>query len=411
MRNILLGIVAGLLLGTMGAVGYGYFLGDGNLPTDLQAKLDAAKASLAKSDQDKKDLASEVASLTEQVNQLQKSNSDLKHQDDAEPATSAPTARTQPPPPDMGPLAGAMRGIFRGGGFQNPQQRMVLFKARLRLSPEQSAKIQAALDADSKARGDLMRQAFQNGGKVDPVAAAKANTLDKVLADVLNPEQQRQYQQLQTDEKVARADTMVTSQINSFAPLLQLTDAQRQQVYDSLYQTQMAAPDPMSLIGNPNAVATLTAQAQATNAALQKNLTSDQWALYQQQTQALGGQGRRGGNGNTAGGTNTTTAATANGAGANNGYYTTQPGASSNGAGAATGSVVVSNAAVPAAAANASSSVTTSTVSNPASPAASVATATNPAPADPATTNAAASNSAATTNAPSSASTNAAPPQ
>jgi len=396
MRNILLGIVAGLFLGTIGAVGYDYFLGNGNLLADLQAKLDAAKTSLAKSDQDKKDLASEVASLTDQVNQLQKSNSDLKHQDEAEPATTAPVARTQPPP-DMGALGGVIRGMFRGGGFQNPQQRMVLFKARLHLSPEQTAKIQAALDADSNARRDLMRQAFQNGGKVDPAAAAKANTLDGVLADVLNPEQQRQYQQLQTDEKVARADTAVTSQINSVAPLLQLTDAQRQQVYDSLYQTQMAAPDPMSLIGNPNAVAAVTAQAQATNAALQKTLTSDQWDLYQQQNQAAATQGRRGGNGNNAGGPNT--AANANGGGANNGYYTTPPGASPNGGGAAIGSAVVNNAAVPATASNPGGSVIISAAPNAANPAPAVASATTAAPTDPATTNAAPTNPAASTNA------------
>ena len=48
-------------------------------------------------------------------------------------------------------------------------------------------------------------------GSSTPAAVAAANTLDKTLADALNPEQQRQYTQLQADEKASSADTAATS--------------------------------------------------------------------------------------------------------------------------------------------------------------------------------------------------------
>jgi hypothetical protein len=294
MRNILLGAVAGLLLGTIGALAYSHFLGDGSLLADLQAKLDAANAALAKLEQDKKELAKETSGLSQQVDQLQASNAELKKAD----AGPAPTAAPPPPGGDLGALAGVMRNMFRSGGFQSPQQRMLLFKTRLHLTAEQTTAIQAAMDADEKARRDLMRQAFQNGGKIDPAAAAKANTLATTLTTVLNADQQRAYAQLQTDEKTARADSSATTQIDSMMPLLQLSDSQKDQVYNALYQVQVNAPDPSSLMTTPNPMAALTSQAQATSAALAKVLSSDQMTLYQQQNQAFGGPGRRVGNSN-----------------------------------------------------------------------------------------------------------------
>jgi hypothetical protein len=193
-------------------------------------------------------------------------------------------------------------GMFRGGGFQS-QQRMFLLQTRLKLTPEQAATIKAAMDADQKARRDIGRQIFQNGGKVDPALAASANTLDKTLASVLTPEQQTQYQQVQADEKASRADTSAMVQVNQMAPLLQLSDSQKDQVASALYQVQLTAPDPTSLMTNPNAASVMTAQAQATQTALAKVLTPAQMALYQQEGQSFNmggfpGRPRNGGNGN-----------------------------------------------------------------------------------------------------------------
>src|SRR5271154_913359 len=92
MRNVILGTVAGLILGTAGALAYSHYLGDGQLLADLQAKLDAANASLAKAAQEKQQLAKETSSISDQVDQLQAANENLKHQTDkpSTPTDAAP---------------------------------------------------------------------------------------------------------------------------------------------------------------------------------------------------------------------------------------------------------------------------------------------------------------------------------
>ena len=205
-------------------------------------------------------------------------------------------------------VMGAMRGVR----FRSPEQRMFLLQKRLNLTPDQQAKIKAAMDADEQARRDVFRQARQNGTSPDPQALAAANTLDKTLTTVLSQYQQAQYQQLQSDEKAARAESSAMAQVDDLMPLLQLTDDQKEKAMNALYQQQLSAPDPMSLLGNPNAVNTLTAQGQSMQSALQKVLTPDQYAIYQQQqqvtAQAFGNNGvvrrgnNNGGNGNGGGG-------------------------------------------------------------------------------------------------------------
>ncbi len=200
------------------------------------------------------------------------------------------------------------------GGPQGQQQRLFLLQARLHLTPDQQAAIKAAMTADEQARRNAMRQMFRNGGKPDPAAAAAANTntLDSTLAKVLTPDQMTSYQQVQADEQASRADAAATAQLDQIAPLVQLSDSQKEQVSNALYQLQMTAPDPQSLMTNPNPEAAIAAQAQATQAALAKVLTPDQMALVQQEAQTVAaadpggpggfGGGRRGGGGGRGGG-------------------------------------------------------------------------------------------------------------
>jgi Spy/CpxP family protein refolding chaperone len=306
MRNSILGTVAGLIIGTAGALAYSHYLGDGGRLADLQAQLDAANAKLQKSEADKKLLAQQNNDESDQVNQLVASNEALKKQV-ANPG-DAPTASAAPAPTPslfdpnlMNGIIAAMRG--GRGGFRSPEQRMLLLQKRLNLTSDQQAKIKAAMDADQQARRDLFRQARQNGTPPDPQALAAANTLDKTLTSVLSQYQQSQYQQLQSDEKAARAESSATSQVDDIMPLLQLTDDQKEKALNALYQQQLSAPDPMTLMGNPNAVATLAAQGQSMQAALKQVLNPDQYALYQQSQQVTAqawangpGGGRRGNN-------------------------------------------------------------------------------------------------------------------
>jgi hypothetical protein len=291
MRNALLGTVAGLALGTVGALAYSHYLGDGKLLADLQAQLDAANGKLAQVTREKQQMATETAGVSDQVDHLAASNEDLKRQLDA--LKKAPAAPGVTAPVNPMALAGVVMGMFRGG--MQSQQQMFLLQSRLHLTPDQATAIKAAMDADNKTRRDMMQQMFRNGGKVDPTATPPVNTLDSTLASVLTPDQQAQYQQVQADQKASRADTSATVQMNQVAPLLQLTDAQKDQVFNALYQVQMSAPDPMSLMTNPNAATIVSQQAQATQDALTKVLTPAQMTLYQQQAQTAGQSRFRGG--------------------------------------------------------------------------------------------------------------------
>jgi hypothetical protein len=305
MRNVILGALAGLLLGSIGALAYSHYVGDGSLVADLQAKLDEANADFDKLKSDHVKLARQTSGESTAAEDLAAVNADLRKQLD-EAKSAAPAAAAPAPEVNVATLAGLMMGMMRGGGgpFQT-QQHLFVMQSRLHLTPDQTAKIKAAMDADQKARRDLMRQRFQNGGKVDPAAAAAANTLDKTLATVLTYQQQADYQKLQADEKAARAETSATSQVNGVMPLLQLSDSQKEAAMEALYQVQLAAPDPNSLMADPNPMAAIGAQAQSTQAVLAKVLTPDQMTLYQQQAQATaqamaqfqGGRQRGGGNG------------------------------------------------------------------------------------------------------------------
>jgi tRNA A37 threonylcarbamoyladenosine modification protein TsaB len=78
--------------------------------------------------------------------------------------------------------------------------------------------------------------------------------------------------------------------MNQLAPLLQLTDSQKDQVYNALYQVQTNSQDPNWIKNNPvnrsDPTAFLDAQAKAKEDALSKILTPDQLATYHQQAQS-----------------------------------------------------------------------------------------------------------------------------
>jgi Spy/CpxP family protein refolding chaperone len=393
MKNAILGTIAGLLVGTLGALAYSHYLGEGSQLSELQAKLDDANNDLANLKAAHIKVA-RSSSPTEQADALAEENADLRKQ--LEEAKSSTATVAAPPPtvePNISTLAGLMMGMMRGGGgpFQ-AQQRLFTMQARLKLTPDQAAKIKAAMDADNQARREMMRQRFgggrggpggggpngggNNGGAATANATPATDNLPKTLASVLTYQQQADYQKLQADEKAAQAETSATSQVNGVMPLLQLSDSQKEAAMQALYQVQLNAPDPMSLMGNPNPMAAIGQQAQATQAVLAKVLTADQMTLYQQQAQqtaqamAQFGQGRqRGGNGGNNGGN-------PNGAGGAAGGTAATPAATTAVATPATTASTDSTTASTNAAAATTPAATTNAEGTPATPAAS----TNAAP-------------------------------
>jgi hypothetical protein len=314
MRNIILGAIAGLVLGSAVALAYSDYVADVKL-ADLQAQLDAANEKLAKAAKDHKPAPPELTAATEQIDELQATNDDLKKQLAA--AKSAPAVTQAPPAFNPMMLMGMMRGMR--GGLGGGPGRMLLLQTRLHLTADQTAKLRAAMAADDKARRAAFEQRRQNGGgPPNPQDFAKFNTFDQTLDSILTPDQKTAYQQVQADEQSSRAETAATIQVNTMAPLLQLTDAQKDQISSALYETQMSSPDPMTLMGNPNAATIMAQQAKAAQDALTKVLTPDQQTVYQQAAQVLndfgggpGGGRQRGNGGGGNGGNNAPAPATA----------------------------------------------------------------------------------------------------
>jgi hypothetical protein len=96
---------------------------------------------------------------------------------------------------------------------------------------------------------------------------------------------------MQSDQKTSSAESMASMQMNQMAPMLQLSETQKDQVESALYQVQMDSEDPAWIqknVGNPatDPTAILDAQEKAKEDALATVLTPDQLATYKQQAQA-----------------------------------------------------------------------------------------------------------------------------
>ncbi len=286
MRNLLLGLVAGLVLGAVSTWGYETYLDKGPELTKTQTDLDSVRTSLDATKQRDKELKSETEAISAEVQQLTTRNVELKRQlDDLKGSSVAGNAvGTEAPNP--------MAGFIKEFGAQQQNQKFLLLKSRLHLTPEQEAVLKAAMDEESR-KTEAMTAKMLQGGKIDPQAlkdAGSVKTVDQTLKEILTPEQETAYGQMQDDQKKTNAETSATFEMNQAAPMLQLTDAQKDQVYSALYQVQIDSLNPAiakKMSTNPaDPSFYLEAQEQAKEDALSKILSPQQLATYHQQAQS-----------------------------------------------------------------------------------------------------------------------------
>jgi hypothetical protein len=287
MRSTILAGVLCLAIGILGALGYSHYLGEGKQLADLQATLATTQASLTKATQDTQAAKSETDAMSAQIQQLTATKEDLKHQVETlkSTATAAPATPTNP--------FSGMAGMMKAGIAQRNQERLLLLKSRLHLTPEQEAAVKAAMDDEDKRAEEMAAKMF-SGGKLDPQALAElksAKTVDQTLDSVLTPDQKTAYAQMKTDQKNSAAEMSASVEMNQISPLLQLSDTQKDQVASTLYQVHLDTQDPTwiknnmaNMSTNPSAI--LDAQAKAKEDALAKVLTPDQLTTYHQQAQA-----------------------------------------------------------------------------------------------------------------------------
>jgi hypothetical protein len=282
-------LVAGLTIGTLGTFAYEHYLGEGSELAQAHADLASANANLAKIKEDDRQLKNQTDAESAQIQQLTSSKEDLTHQLDA--LKSASATDTTPSAPN--PVAA---GMMKAGEAQYNQQRLFLLKTRLHLTPEQEAAVKAAMEQENKLGEEMM--AKFSSGKVDPrdpqtmtdlkAMTEDTKTVDQTLNDILTPDQKTAYQQMQTDQQNSAQESMALSETNQLAPLLQLTDSQKDQVDAALYQlnTQGANGIKSTSVNPSDPTAFLDGQAQAKEDALAKILTPDQLAVYHQQAQS-----------------------------------------------------------------------------------------------------------------------------
>jgi hypothetical protein len=287
MKSLLLALAC-LAIGGLGALGYSHYLGEGKQLAELQDELNAANASLAKVTQDSQQAKSETDAMSAQIQQLTSTKEDLTHQMADLKSTSAAAAA----PPAPNPMAG-MAGVMKTALANQYETKLLLLKSRLHLTPEQEAAVKAAMDEEEK-QAEEMATKMLSGGKIDPQAMAdlkNIKSVDQTLNDILTPDQKTAYQQMQTDQKDSNAEMTATVEMNQVAPLLQLNDSQKDQVYSALAQVQIDTQDPKWIKNNVTNMSTdpaaiLDAQAKAKEDALSKILTPDQLAIYHQQAQS-----------------------------------------------------------------------------------------------------------------------------
>jgi chromosome segregation ATPase len=273
--------MAALVVGILGALGYSHFLGEGLALANLQDDLGKTKADLASAKQEIRMAKSEHDAMSAQIQQLDSTKEDLQRQlDDAKGPAAAST--------DGAPAANPMSAMIKANLTQQYQEKLDLLIKRLHLTPDQIAKVKAAMDDEAKL-ADAMTAKMLSGGKVDPAAMKGMKSVEMTLNDILTPDQKTGYEQMKAEQKSSAAEMMASVEMNQMTTALQLNDTQKDQVYNALYQVQISSEDPNWVKNNVNTsdpTSILDAQAKAREDALSKILTPDQLSTYHQQTQA-----------------------------------------------------------------------------------------------------------------------------
>ena len=246
MRGILLGALIGLFVGSLSTWAYSHYLGEGQQLAQAQAEIATASTTLTKTAEDGKKLKDETQAMTAQIEELSSSNDKLKHQVEELKAAAPPATTTTPP------VTNALAGMIQTQMAHHNQEKLLLLKSRLYLTPDQEAQIKAAMDAEDKYTTEMASKMYSGGGInfPNPKDSMPAKSVDQTISDILTPEQKPAYDQMKTDEKNSAAETMASVEMNQMSPLLQLSDAQKDQVYSAIYQSQLDMQDPAWIKNN-----------------------------------------------------------------------------------------------------------------------------------------------------------------
>lgn len=189
----------------------------------------------------------EIARLTNKVAELQIANAKLENelnqqeyaQDEVpvEPAPQRRSGMTQAIALSEG--MGISEDRFQDMMKRQVQQQMDIFAARLDLNDYQRGKLEEIM---------LMRmmQLRTRFGPNGPEPASDTDTpmitqqdVDDLAAEILDPNQLREYDEMRAQEDASRSEMMATAQLSQIAPKLGLSEDQKDEVFGIYYDQAM----------------------------------------------------------------------------------------------------------------------------------------------------------------------------
>ncbi len=120
--------------------------------------------------------------------------------------------------------------------------KLAALKSRLNLTPDQEKAIQDVMDKQAQLAQSMAGKMMDGGMSQDEMKAMKSQAgdgldLDKQLQNILTPDQQAEYKNMQADDKKNQAETMANMELSSIQGSLQLSDGQKDKVFNALLQT------------------------------------------------------------------------------------------------------------------------------------------------------------------------------
>ena len=166
---------------------------------------------------------------------------------------------------------------------QQMDMKMAALTSRLKLSPEQESALHDIMDKQAQYAQDMtekmlsgkmskadLQKAMQQQGNLPP-------DVESQMQSILSPDQYAAYQTYQNDEKKSAAEAMANAELMQIQSSLQLTDAQKDKVFSTIYQQ---AAQQVGADGAKPSGLDLEGQFEAKKAAMQAVLTPEQYDNY-----------------------------------------------------------------------------------------------------------------------------------
>lgn len=278
-------LAIGLLIGLVAGLG----LARRDLPGDARRGAAGEHDSGAVSVRDSN---AALAGLREQLDRLEKENTELRKAVEEGARTSG---RADAHGPVAFSIAGEPNGEkldaekmierMRRGAEHFADMQLDRYQGRLNLTEAQR---QALRDIMVLQQERIQRLMFARHNGEDPKSLGFEQVSDQDILDlakeVLSPSQYDEYSRIRDDERKSRNDMMATARLGQLAPMLDLSEEQKDRIYSLFYSEadQMGDfPDPEAMLGNQT----------ATDEAIGKILTEEQRKAYQdyRERQAKGG--------------------------------------------------------------------------------------------------------------------------